>query len=172
MSNVDIQLPRLENESARAYAARVEYVTMGAGRSIDKLAEQKGIKSGSRSSTYLEWSRKFGWVESARQYDDQVAYLTVQDAAQQYQEDLKAFRIKYGKAGDDLHKVSTAMLSLFARHLQGKTVVDKDGNKHVIPAVEMNANTLGQIKSALQAAADLEALALRVEGLLSEPRSE
>jgi hypothetical protein len=164
-----IELPRIEGESARAYQARTQYVAMGPQRSLERLRQQIG----NRSVRYLEiWSSQFGWSDSARQYDEQVAYLTIQDAASQYQEDLKAFRIKYGKAGDDLHKVSTAMLSLFARHLQGKTVVDKDGNKHVIPAVEMNANTLGQIKSALQAAADLEALALRVEGLLSEPRSE
>jgi uncharacterized protein YcfJ len=170
-TSTTIELPRLENESARAYAARVEYVTMGAGRSIDKLADQQGRKkgsSGSRSTTLLEWSRKYGWVDSARQYDEQIAYLTVQDAAQQYQESLRAFRVKYGKTGEDLHKVASVMLSVFAQQLQGKTITDKDGKKHVIAAMEMNAGTLGQIKAALQTAADLEALALRVEGLLSE----
>ncbi len=166
-----ITLPRLPDESARAYAARVEYVTMGAGRSLDKLRQSYG-KTTAYTRQLEVWSAQYGWQDSARAYDDQVAYLTVQDAATQYQDDLRAFRIKYGKAGDDLHKVSTAMLSLFARNLQGQKIEGKDGKTYIIPAVEMNANTLGQIKSALQAAADLEALALRVEGLLNEPRSE
>ena len=166
-----IELPRLPDESARAYTARVEYVTMGAARSIDKVADRQGIKSGSRPSRYLEWSRKYNWVESARQYDEQVAYLTVQEASQQYQDDLRAFREKYGKTGSDLHKVGTAMLALFAQNMQGKRIEDKHGNVHVIPAIEMTTATLGQIKSALQAAADLEALALRVDHLLSSDES-
>lgn len=175
MDKQTITLPRIEGESARAYQARVEYVTMGAGRSIDKLTDQQGRKRGSersRSTTLLEWSRKYNWVDSARQYDEQVAYLTVQDAAQQHQEDLRAFRIKYGKAGDDLHKVSMSMLALFARTLQGQRIEGKDGKVYTIPAVEMNVSTLGQIKAALQTAADLEALALRVGDLLSVQHSD
>lgn len=165
-----IELPRLDGERAERYEARVIYVTMGAARSLEAVRQ----KIGKRSARRLEmWSAEDHWTDHARQYDDQVAYLTVQEAAAQYQEDLKSFRVKYGKAGDDLHKVASAMLSLFARYLQGKTIEDKNGVKHVIPAVEMNANTLGQIKAALQAAADLEALALRVEHLLNnEPGSE
>jgi len=165
-----ITLPRIEGESARAYAARVEYVTMGAGRSVDKVADRQGSKTGSRASRFLEWSRKYGWVDSARQYDEQMAYVTIQEAQDQYQDDLKAFRTKYSKAGDDLYKVSTAMLSLFARNLQGQRIEGKDGKTYIIPALEMNASTLGQIKAALQTACDLEALSLRVENLLNDSR--
>lgn len=170
-----IELPRIEGESARAYSARREYVLMGPQRSIDKVAvNQKGIKSGSRSSTLLDWSRKYNWVESARQYDDTLVGIAVQEAAEQYQDDLKEFRIKYGKAGYDLYKVAQGMLALFARNLQGQKIEGKDGKVYIIPAVEMNANTLGQIKAAFQTAADLEALGLRVEHLLNndQPRNE
>jgi hypothetical protein len=170
-----IELPRLEGESSRAYQARVEYVTMGAGRSIDKLTDQQGRKRGSersRSTTLLEWSRKFNWVDSARQYDEQMAYVTIQEAQTQYQDDLQAFRAKYAKSGDDLHKVASVMLATFAQQIQGKKIVDKEGKTHVLPGMEMNVSTLGQIKAALQTAADLEALALRVESLLNTTQLE
>lgn len=35
-----IELPRLENESARAYAARVDYVTAGPGRSQEAVSQK------------------------------------------------------------------------------------------------------------------------------------
>lgn len=169
MSNTQtIELPRLEREHPARYEARTLYVTMGPNRSLDAVSRKL-----SKSLPLMKrWSTEDNWTEHAEHYDNQISYMTVQDAAQQHQEDLRAFRIKYGKAGDDLHKVSMSMLALFARHLQGKTIEDKHGNKHIIPAVEMNASTLGQIKAALQTAADLEALALRVGDLLNEPRSE
>lgn len=170
-----IELPRLENESARAYAARVEYVTMGAGRSLEKLRGQSGGKAGvpNRLTTLEEWSTRYDWGDSARKYDDALASVTVQQAAEEHQKSLRAFRAKYAKSGDDLHKVASVMLSVFAQQIQGKRIEGKDGNVYVIPTMEMNANTLGQIKAALQTAADLEALALRIEDLLDDQsRSE
>ena len=168
-----IELPRHPDESPRAYAMRVEYVTMGPQRSLEKL-RQKYVKNTSYIRQLQEWSAQHGWAESAAKYDSDVALITVNEAAQQHQEDLRAFRVKYGKAGDDLHKVASSMLVLFSRNLQGQKIEGKDGRIHLIPAIEMNAGTLGQIKAALQTAADLEALALRVGHLLDDdqPRSE
>ncbi len=166
-----IELPRIDGESSRAYAARVEYVTMGAGRSLDKL-RQKYVKNTSYIRQLQEWSAQYGWVSSAEKYDSEVALITVNEAASQYQADLKAFRTKYGKTGDDLHKVANAMLVVFSQQIQGKKIVDKEGKTHILPGIEMNAGTLGQIKAALQAAADLEALSLRVESLLNSQQQE
>ena len=50
---------------------------MGPQRSIDK-AVQNGTKTAPRY--YKEWSRRYGWVESARQYDEQQAFITIQEA--------------------------------------------------------------------------------------------
>lgn len=146
-----ITLPRIEGESARAYAARVEYVTMGAGRSIDKVAEQRGIKSGSRSSTLLEWSRKYNWVDSARQYDEQVSYITVQEAADRYRADLEDHRKRASEAGKALYAVAGKLLQRM--NAQAATL-------------ELNANSLAIIKGALQTALDLEAHALAVDKIL------
>lgn len=163
-----IELPRLPNERSERYEARTTYILMGADRSLYAVSQKLG-----KSRELMErWSSADGWVNLSADYDQTVYTLAAQSHAEEYQEQLKAFRIKYGKAGDDLHKVANSMLVLFSRQLQGQKIEGKDGKVYLIPAVEMNAGTLGQIKSALQAAADLEALALRVEGLLSEPRSE
>lgn len=166
-----IELPRLPNERLERYEARTTYILMGASRSLEAVRQKTGKKPASLRNIE-RWSAEDNWPELAAQHDQTIYTLAAQAQSDQYQDDLKAFRVKYGKTGDDLHKVASSMLALFARNLQGQKIEGKDGKVYIIPAVEMNVSTLGQIKAALQTAADLEALALRVEGLLSEPRSE
>jgi uncharacterized protein YcfJ len=160
-----IDLPQYDDESAKAYRARVEYVTMGDGRSLDKLRQSYG-KTTAYTRQLEVWSERYGWVESARQYDQSLAYITVQEAQARYREDIAEYRQRYQQTGKDLHKVATALLGQMAQYMRGKTIEGKDGKTYTVPAFEMNGGTLGQIKSAFQAAADLEALALRIEPLL------
>jgi hypothetical protein len=152
-----IELPRIEGESARAYAARVEYVTMGAGRSIDKLAVQNGIKTGSRVSRYLEWSRKYGWVESAKQYDEQMVYVTIQEAQEAYRADLADYRKRYGEMGKALYQAAGLLL---------RRVVAQAGS------MDVGVGSLTLITNAAKTAADLEGLALRIETLLNSEETQ
>ena len=147
-----IELPREPGESARAYAARVEYVTMGPGRSIDKVADQRGSKSGSRSTMHLDWSSKYGWVESARRYDEQVAFLTVQEAATAYRASLVDYRKRYGEMGKALYGTAAKLVKKINAMLDGVDVV--------------NPGSLLTAINAAKTAADLEALALRLEDLI------
>lgn len=140
-----IEIPRLPNESARAYAARVEYVTMGPGRSLARL----GQSSGRHKTLYEQWSAKYGWVESARRYDEAVAYITVQEAAAAYRRDLEEHRERASKAGKALYGVAVEML----------------GKLRSAP-VEYTPATLATIARALTVALDIEAHALRVADLL------
>ena len=56
-----IELPRLPDESARAYAARVEYVTMGPQRSLETVRQKLG-----KSRELMErWSSKL-WMGGER----------------------------------------------------------------------------------------------------------
>jgi hypothetical protein len=146
-----IEIPRLPDESSRAYEARVRYVTMGPERSIDKVAHQRGIKTGSRSTTLLEWSRQYGWVESARQYDEQQAFLTIQEAAAAYRKDLEEHRDRYGKSGKALHAVAVEMLTQLRASAK---------------SIDYTPAALSTIARALTVAADLEAHALRIADLL------
>lgn len=158
----DITLPRLPDESARAYAARVEYVTMGPGRSMERLLArpQSAPKAPPtrRIETLKDWSVKFNWPDSARQYDEQVAYLTVQEAAEDYRADLADYRKRYGDMGKALLGVAAKLLNKL-----NKTA----------GSMEVGPGALSLITNAAKAAADLEALALRVEHLLNnEPGHE
>jgi hypothetical protein len=163
-----ITLPRLPNEHPARYEARTAYILMGADRSLEAVSQKL-----SKSVPLMKrWSSEDNWTELAANHDQTVYTLAAQAQSDEYQESLKAFRTKYGKTGDDLHKVASVMLATFAQQIQGKKIVDKDGKTHVLPGMEMNVSTLGQIKAALQTAADLEALALRVESLLNSEREE
>jgi hypothetical protein len=148
-----ITLPRIEGESARAYAARVEYVTMGAGRSLETIGQKLG-----KSKALMErWSSQYGWVDSARQYDEQVAYLTVQESADKYRADLEEHRKRASEAGKALYAVAGKLLQRM--NAQAATL-------------ELNANSLAIIKGALQTALDLEAHALGVDAVLGKLDSD
>ena len=63
-----IEIPRLPDETPRAYAARVEYLTMGAGRSLDKLRQNHGKTTATYTRQVENWSAKYGWQHHAAQY--------------------------------------------------------------------------------------------------------
>ena len=114
-----IEIPRLEGETARAYNARVQYITMGPQRSIDRLADQVGINSRSRYTYMRDWSVRFNWVEHARRYDDAVASLTVHRATTEYQEQLENQRREAFSLGSEMLDASRAMLAdIMARRQQ------------------------------------------------------
>jgi hypothetical protein len=140
-----IEIPRCEGESARAYEARALYVTMGANRSIESVAQ----KLGKSSALIGRWSSRHEWVESARRYDEAVTYLTVQDAATAYRRELEDHRERAGKAGKALYGVAIEML----------------GKLRVAP-VEYTPATLATIARALTVALDIEAHGLRIADLL------
>lgn len=156
-----ITLPRIEGESAKAYSARVEYVMMGPQRSLERLLErpQSAPKAPPtrRVETLKDWSVKYGWVECAREYDEQVAYLTIQEASEQYRADLADYRKRYGDMGKGLWQAAAVLVKRLAKEAS---------------TMELSPNALALAANAAKTAADLEALALRVESLLHEPGSE
>lgn len=158
-----IELPRLENESARAYAARVEYVTMGAGRSLEKLSQ----KSTKNIQLFKRWSVQYGWVASAEKYDAEVSYLTVQEAQEKYRADLEAHRTQANEAGQALYTVAGQLIKAINAALAGPRKIEgKDGKIYTIHSIEMNANTFSIAARAMQTALDLKAHALGVDKLL------
>jgi hypothetical protein len=163
-----IALPRLDGESAKAHAAKVRYVTMGEGRSLEKVRVQsEGIAGATkRLATLEDWSSRYDWQAAARQYDETIQFLTLQEAAQEYRADLKAHRDKARKAGSDLYAVAQALLIQCGRAVQGQRIEGKDGKTYTIPAMELTPSTLSTVVKALQTALDLEAQALRIDDLL------
>lgn len=157
-----IELPRLEGESAKAHLARIEYVTMGAGRSFDRLLNryQSATKAPptKRRDTIVDWSVRYGWQDSAREYDDQIAFLTIQEAADQYRADLADYRKRYGDMGKALYGSAAKLL--------------RKVNATLDLSEMAGLGSLITVINAVKTAADLEALALRIEPLLGQLQTD
>lgn len=142
-----ITIPRHADESARAYAARVAYVTMGPQRSLDAVA-QKSAKS---LPLMKRWSVAHDWQATARAWDDQQAAAIAAEAAAAYRADLEEHRKRYQQSGKALHGVAVEMLTQLRQSAR---------------TIEYTPAALATISRALTVAADLEAHALRLGELL------
>ena len=150
-------IPRLDGETSRAYAARLAYPTLGPGRSLAQVCDAKrgqtGGKAGvtNRLSTLEGWSTQHEWVKHARAYDDLLAGMALQEAAQRYMTDLELHRQRAMQYGEILCAVAIEMLAE-ARN-QRKTM-------------DYSPAALNTIARALTTGMDLQAHALRVAELL------
>ena len=161
-----ITMPRLDNETPRAYAARVRYLTMGAERSLDKLAGHFGGRDGANNTTVENWSVKYGWRAHAAAYDQTLATLAAQAAATEYLAEARAHRERTKKVASDLYAVSTALLAQCSRAIRGQIITGMDGTVYTIPAMELTPATLATATRGLLAALDLGAHALDLDRLL------
>lgn len=144
-----LQIPRFDNESTPAYEARVRYVSMGPQRSLEKVGQQLG-----KSTALMErWSARHDWQDHARRYDETLASLQAQQAAQQYLADLKEHQERYRNVGKRLYAVAMGMLNDVNRQRED---------------MKPNATTLATVSRALTTAADLEAHALGLDRLLAQ----
>lgn len=158
-----IELPRIDGESAKAHAARIEYVLMGPQRSQEAVSQKLGK---SRQLMY-RWATQYGWSDSARQYDDQVAYVTVQEASEKHRADLEAHRKQAMDAGRSLYSVAGQMLQQLNVALANpKRIKGEDGKYYTLHGIEMTSTTLTTVARALQTALDLSAHALGVDDVL------
>jgi hypothetical protein len=108
MSNeLTIELPQYENESPQAYEARVLYVTLGINRTIKQVAERLG----KHHSQLARWSTVHGWLECARQYDETILNLEVQQRSAEYKKQIELHRIESATVGDELLVLGRAMAS-------------------------------------------------------------
>lgn len=154
MTTETITIPRLENEHPTRYQARVEYMLMGGQRSIEAVRKKIGNRSARRLE---EWSREDNWVSLAADYDQTLYTLAAQADAQQYQADLADYRRRYGDMGKGLWQAAAVL----TRRLTKEAAT-----------MELGPGTLTLVANAAKTAADLEALALRIESLLNESGSE
>jgi len=152
MGRQTITIERLPNESAKAHAARVEYVVMGTERSLEKTRQRLGKSSAGYTRTLEEWSARYDWAATARWWDDQQAAAMIAEAQERYREDLADYRKRYGEAGKALFGSSVRLLARINR---------------AVETIELSGpGALALAANGLKTAADLEALALRVEHVL------
>ena len=162
-----IELPRHADESARAFRARQEYVLMGADRSLDKVRQRLG-KSAGYTRQLQEWSSHYDWVESAKRYDTEISYLTVNEAADRYRADLEAHRKKASDSAKNLLALANGLTRIYADALQQpREIRGADGKLYTLHKLTVDTNTLTTISKAMTASLDLEAHALGVDTVLS-----
>lgn len=95
---------------------------------------------------------------SARQYDEQIAYITIPEAQAKYRADLEAHRKKASDAGQALYAVAGRLITAINKALAGpRKIRDKDGKEYTLHSINLNANTFSIAARAMQAALDLEA---------------
>ena len=114
-----ITIPKLDGETPRAYAARVEYLTMGAGRSLDRVAERAQTapkpRPTIRLATLKGWSAAYNWQEHAARYDQSLASVAARAHAEEYQRSIEAQRAEAQKVGAELIGMGRAIAAEIAR---------------------------------------------------------
>lgn len=168
MTSADaITIERLPDETPKAYQARVEYVTAGPQRSLDKLRQNYG-RTAAYTRQLEQWSSRYDWVECARKFDEQIAFLTTQEAADAYRRDLEDHRKRYGDAGKALYQVAAQVLKQLSQVAgqQPQVIEGKDGKFYKVSGLELTPATLTTAARAMTIAADLEAHALRLGEIL------
>lgn len=147
-------IERLPDESAKAYQARIEYVTMGPERSTAKV----GQRLGKTKDLMDRWSSRHDWQATARAWDNQQAAALQAHAAEQYRADLADYRKRYRELGKGLWQAAAVLTARLAKEAR---------------TMDLGPGALALAGNAAKTAADLEALALRVEHVLNnEPGHE
>ena len=98
---------RQVGESARAYASFMEYLMMGAERTIVKTAEVRGVSKSRMASVAKRWE----WAERAKAYDDYLWRRRRVKRERELEEALDE-QVEIGKEG--MEKVRAAMRELEA----------------------------------------------------------
>ena len=148
-----IEIPRLPNESARAHAAKVAYVTAGPGRSLEKTRQLLAKDSPGYTRVLKEWSARHDWAATARAWDDQQAAEAIRRAGEAYRAQMERHRTDAMQSGQALYGVAIEMLAT----LRGQA-----------RTVEYTPAALATIARALTVALDLQAHALRLDAILPE----
>lgn len=153
MDNPTITIPPLDGESSKAYTSRVQYLTMGPERSLEKLRQSYGKRTASYTRQLEAWSTRFHWQEHARRWDEQNASLIARAASEQYRKDLEDHRARYQQSGQVLYGLAMLLATRIKKQLDDGTL-------------RLSGANLATIAQALTVAADLEAHALQIGELL------
>lgn len=136
-----IELPQYENETQQAYKARVLYVCMGPERSIRKVAEQLG-----KQRQYLgRLSALHGWIECARQYDEMLANIQIQQKSAEYRAQIGEHRQQAMVVGSELMDMGRAMAAEIMQRMSKMHYKPSDlqtAVKAILYGMDMRAHAL------------------------------
>lgn len=140
---IDIEIPRLDGESIKAYESRVAYITMGHNRSLERV-QQKYNRSNTKSRIG-QWSSKYDWVEHAKRYDETLASLAARRKAQLYIEDVEKYQKQYKQTGEALLVMGLKLLKRFEDNINTLELTPQAMNaliRLIALSAELRANAL------------------------------
>jgi hypothetical protein len=165
---VDVStIERLPDESARAFRARVEYVTMGPDRSLEKTRQRLGKSAAGYKRVLEEWSTRYDWQATAQGWDNQQAAAQSQEAADRYRADLEAHRKRASDAAQGLYTVAAQLIKAMNQALANPRKIEgKDGKMYTLHGIDLNASAYSAAVRGMQTALDIEGHALGLSELM------
>lgn len=132
---------RREGESAEAHAAAVAYMEMGVGRTLQRVADARGISY----TLVSRWAGDWAWKDRCREWDSDRARVE-QDAANKVAAARKAeWEARRQAAHDATYELAQTLREKLAFMINFPLTtqrVKKDGKTVVIRANKWNADTM------------------------------
>lgn len=170
----EFYLPRAEKETARAYRAKQDYLSLGPGRSLEKLLtiyrarkqDEAGTPPTTLKATLARWSTTWGWVTLADKYDaftgDRLLEQQLEERKKSYHRQLEEFREKHLAVGRAGFKAGAQAITELVRFLDTHPEI-KDWNQ---------ANQAANLIARLQPLAELWSKALILDRVLANWEEE
>ena len=156
MDNPDVfnALRKLDTETPAAYEAFLDYVNMGADRSIRKLVDQyrqqKVTKPPStRLETLIGWSRDHQWQARIGRYLEELQKLNIEQQKEFMEGFLKNVRTFYDDVAEQIRKTIEDFQTTTTTKRKRVPHPSKEGMELEIVVMKPNTNELRQLVEAL-----------------------
>ncbi len=149
---------RSDDETAKAYAAFCLYRDLGTERSLEKVRQKVGKRSG--YIRQLErWSSRYAWPRRSKGYDAHLELLARRGREAAYMNDMEAMRQRQKKLSLATFNAAISLLHKATERLQALDAADIDPGK--LPAYFRAAAAVAEM------ATNAEAVALGLHELMS-----
>lgn len=149
---------KLEEESARAYAAFCVYRDLGSGRSVDTAFQQQTNSKKRAHRHWWDWYESFDWKRRAEQYDAHREREARKSAEDAHRRQIREFQARQHERAEKLHRASLALIDRTLGRIEHLDVDNLEPGQLVA--------VLRAAAAASETAGNAEAAALGVEELL------
>lgn len=132
-------IPRLENETSKAYEAFQAFCLMGSDRSIDAAYEKTtGKQMGNRTSNHWDkWSCKYNWVQRSIEYDNWLAKSDIKIIREERDESIAILHKRSRETFEQADKTGLMLLKAIAIGIEDRLKQkDKHGKIKALEATE------------------------------------
>lgn len=130
-------IPRLKDETPKAYEAFKQYCFLGSDRSIHKaglvadgkISRDQAVsrKNDPANSSWNVWSKRFNWVKRAAEYDEWIAKSDVKTIREERDENIKILHSRSREMFEISDEVGQLLLQAMSKAVK-KRFLQKDEN--------------------------------------------